>query len=89
MITNIIDRRTHAHRWLAVDAVAEATWHDNSAPGTPEHDNADPTSGDTFEWRTGLSVAEAVVWAQTFSDEVTLYLYDPGSWEGRSDQPSR
>ncbi|HWW11447.1 MAG TPA: hypothetical protein VN018_02940 [Brevundimonas sp.] len=85
MIANIVDRRTNAHRWLAVDAVAEATWHDNAKPGTPDHDNADPVAsralGDTFSWRARLSVAEAVLWGQAFPDEVTLYLYDVGTYE--------
>jgi hypothetical protein len=88
MITNILDRRTAVHRWTQIDAVAEATWHDNIETPTPMHDNADPsasiTGGDTFEVRAGVSVAEAIAWASGFPDEVTLYLYDAGSWGCRT-----
>lgn len=82
MITNIIDRRTDVHRWTSVDAVVEATWHDNSKEAAATHDNAEAStaSGDTFEIRAGISVAEAVVWASGFPDEVTLYLYDEGQY---------
>ncbi|MCK6104138.1 MULTISPECIES: hypothetical protein [unclassified Brevundimonas] len=84
MIANIIDRRVHVHKWRSVDAVAEATWHDNARPGTPHHDNADKaasiTHGDTMASRSGISVTEAIAWAQAYSDEVTLYLYDMGTW---------
>ena len=84
MITNILDRRTVLHRWRIIDAVAEATWHDNMPPSTLDHDNADADASvelaDTFEVRSGISIAEAVVWAQAFPDEVTLYLYDQGAW---------
>ena len=80
MITNIIDRRTSAHTWRRVKAIAEATWHDNIKTETPLHDNADAGAsialGDTFAEVNDLSVADAVAWAQAFPDEVTLYLYD-------------
>ncbi|WP_426025488.1 hypothetical protein [Brevundimonas sp. TSRC1-1] len=89
MITNILDRRTHVHLWRSVDAVAEATWHDNAPVGTQHHDNADfdkrDASNETMAYRSGISVAEAVIWAQQFPDEVTLYLYDKGSWPAGSD----
>lgn len=83
MITNILDRRTAVHRWSSVDAVAEATWHDNIKEATATHDNADASTavGDTFEIRGGISVAEAVTWASAFPDEVTLYLYDAGEYQ--------
>jgi hypothetical protein len=84
MITNIIDRRTSAHRWKLVDAIAEATWHDNLAKPSPTHDNAEASIAlaDTFETRSGVSVAKAVAWASDFPDEVTLYLYDEGTNRG-------
>lgn len=87
MITNILDRRTSVHRWTVVDAVAEATWHDNLEKPSPTHDNADAAASiamaDTFEIRAGISVAEAVVWASAFPDDVTLYLYDEGEYKGQ------
>jgi hypothetical protein len=86
MITNILDRRTHSQLWRTIDAVAEATWHDNAPPNTPDHDRAvpDPAHDNVCAARSNLSLAEAVLWAQTFNDDVTLYLYDAGSkgdWE--------
>ncbi|WEK40401.1 MAG: hypothetical protein P0Y50_02005 [Candidatus Brevundimonas colombiensis] len=89
MITNILDRRIHIHEWRSVDAVAEATWHDNAPPGTQHHDNADATAsiklGDTMSSRSGISVTDAIAWAQQYPDEVTLYLYDLGTWEPESE----
>lgn len=67
-----------------MDAIAEATWHDNLEKPTSTHDNADPVASvalaDTFEVRAGVSVADAIVWASAFPDEVTLYLYDEGEY---------
>lgn len=86
MITNILDRRTNLHLWRTIDAVAEATWHDNHNPDVEgTHDNANPAAsvelGDTYAVRTSISVADAIVWAQGFADEVTLYLYDAGAYD--------
>ncbi|MET4682417.1 hypothetical protein [Brevundimonas faecalis] len=86
MITNIHDRRTNLHLWRTIDAVAEATWHDNHNPDVDgSHDNADPSasiaSGDIYAVRTAISVADAVTWAHAFADEITLYLYDAGSYD--------
>ncbi|RZJ17416.1 MAG: hypothetical protein EON91_09500 [Brevundimonas sp.] len=86
MITNILDRRTHLHRWRKIDAVAEATWHDNQQPADGAlHDNADSAAsialGDTYAVRRGLSVTGALAWANAYPDEVTLYLYDEGTYE--------
>ena len=69
---------------MVVDAVAEATWHENIEQASSTHDNADAAASiavaDTFEVRAGISVAEAVEWASTFPDDVTLYLYDEGQY---------
>lgn len=74
------------HLWRRIDAVAEATWHDNCEPADGSaHDNADSGAsialGDTYAVRIGLSVSDALAWADTYPDEVTLYLYDEGSFE--------
>lgn len=67
-----------------MDAIVEATWHDNIEKVSPAHDNADAAASiavaDTFEVRAGISVAAAVAWASAFPDEVTLYLYDEGEY---------
>lgn len=82
MITNILDRRTHSHVWQSIDAVAEATWHDNAPEATSNHDLAvrDPAHEGVFAVRSKVSLAEALVWAQAVKDDVTLYLYDAGTW---------
>lgn len=77
MIWNIIDRRERPYRWEIVNAVVESVWHDNSCT---DSDQAKPDLARevTYEDRRGISLREAVVWAQTFDADVTLYIYDEG-----------
>jgi hypothetical protein len=78
MIYNIIDKRERKYRWKRVNAIMEATWHDNTCKDT---DIAEPVSADieiTYEQREGISLAEAIVWANAERCPVTLYLYDEG-----------
>lgn len=77
MIVNVVDRRTNQHRWKMIDAIIEATWHDNAIPGADqaEQDHREPG----FAGRKGLSLAEATTWASSFDIPLTLYLYDHGS----------
>lgn len=83
MIWNIVDRRDRIYRWRHVIAIAEAVEHDNTcidsdiavAPAvdmTIDHDRVD-----------GVSVREAIRWANELRCPVTLYLYD-----GESDATS-
>ena len=76
MIWNIIDERVRRYRWKNVHAIIEASWHDNSVSGA---DQALPTTIDTevtFEEREGVSVNEAVSWANAQTCPVTLFLRD-------------
>ena len=75
MIANIIDRRNREYRWKSVQAIVEATQHDNSC------DDADqaPPGDVVFEQRDSVSIADAVGWANSFDCAVTLYLYDEGT----------
>lgn len=73
MLWNIKDNRKRKNRWAHVYAVAEPTMMDNRA-----HD-ADQAP----EWRTyavecldGVSLKEAILWAQGFDCPTTLFLYD-------------
>ena len=76
MIWNVIDRRKRLYRWKCINAIVEPTWHDNSCTDT---DFAEQHPAEIeYEEREGMSVAEAVNWAQAFSFPVTLYLYDEG-----------
>jgi len=75
-ISNIIDRRKHPHRWKAVTAIMEPTYHDNSVPGA---DQAEETLDDiVYDERAEISVAEALIWVQSLPFPATLYLYDLG-----------
>jgi hypothetical protein len=76
MICNIIDRRKHCYRWERINAIVEATWHDNS---NPESDKAERAFDDVvYDQREDISLSDAVAWANGLAGCVTLYLYDQG-----------
>jgi hypothetical protein len=77
MICNIIDGRKRRHRWKRVDAIIEATSHDNNVDDADER----PEEPDdiVFDSRKAVSVADAIAWANAEPSAVTLYLYDEGS----------
>ena len=76
MIENIIDNRKKKYCVTSIDAVVEPCSNDNGIPGAtkfPDEAEFTPTNyGDL----NGVSVKEAVEWANTFEVPVTLYLYD-------------
>lgn len=77
MLWNVIDRRTHPHRWLKVTAIIEPTWHDNSCEDSdqaPRFEN----EGIGYDEREVTSIVDAVNWANDLPYAVTLYLYDEG-----------
>ncbi|WP_404710687.1 hypothetical protein [Sphingomonas sp. MMS24-J13] len=77
MICNIVDRRTRPYRWREVNAIIEATSHDNACK---DADQQPPTDDDlTYDQRENVTLAEAVAWANAESSAVTLYLYDKGA----------
>ena len=78
MFWNIIDKRTQPYRWAHINAIIEATWHDNSVADTdiaPEVRFEDEV---TYEQREVISLHEAINWANNQTCPVTLYLYDLG-----------
>ena len=76
MIWNVLDRRSRPYRWKRINAIIEPVWHDNACA---DADQAPEEDGDVFyEEREGISVADAIAWANAFSTPVTLYLYDEG-----------
>ena len=82
MIWNIIDCRKRRYRWARINAIIEATWHDNSCADT---DIAPTASADTevmYDEREGVALHEAIAWANQQSCPVTLYLYDEGAGIG-------
>lgn len=78
MLWNIIDNRTRRYRWREVNAIVEATEHDNSCEDADQAPASDPSVYVLCESLEAVSVAEAVQWAESLPCPVTLYLYDLG-----------
>ncbi len=75
MLINVIDLRARSYRWRNVIAVLESAFKNNDA------EDADMVSGEIgalidYAERTGISVRDAVQWAEAAGGPVTLYLYD-------------
>jgi len=76
MIWNVIDQRVRPYRWKRINAIVEATSHDNSCS---DSDQAESGPDDIiYDEREGISVADAIAWANNLPCSVTLYLYDEG-----------
>ncbi len=74
MIANIIDDRKRHFRFLKINAVVEATWHDNSVEDADQILKA--SGGPSYEQREHITLASAIRWADSFLAPVTLYLYE-------------
>ena len=85
MIWNIVDRRTRVYRWKAVNAIVEAVEHDNSCADADQAPEADVSIVVDYEQLEGVSVQQAVAWANQQESPVTLYLYDEGSGTTREE----
>ena len=88
MITNIYSQRSRQYRWMQVDAVIEPTWQDNSCKDADRCDPAGWDGASVYEGRKGVSIAEAVAWANGAGYPVTLYLYDAGTLDDADNEPS-
>jgi hypothetical protein len=77
MIANIVDRRTRQYRWKSVNAIIEATWHDNSCEDSDRAE--EDRDGVTYDQRRAVSLKEAIDWAHAQPTEVTLFIYDDGA----------
>jgi hypothetical protein len=75
MIVNFIDLRSRPYRWSSVLAVVEAAAKDNQAEDADQVNSGFGIEIDYAE-RDGISVREAVLWADRLEGMVTLYLYD-------------
>lgn len=80
MIVNMIDLRERPYRWSAVVAVIESAAKDNIVE---DADKVEVGVGIEIDYaeREGVSVRDAILWADRMDGMVTLYLYD-----GDSDQ---
>jgi len=87
-ILNIIDRRKRPYRFEKVNAVIEPTRHDNRCKDADHAGGKDNWMG--YDEREHIALSEAIEWAATTADELTLYLYDedggiyPSRFEGVS-----
>ena len=79
MLWNVIDKRTRPYRWREVNAIVEATEHDNSCTDADQAPESDPKVTVDYEALEAVSVSEAVNWAESQPCPVTLYLYDIGA----------
>ena len=75
MITNIIDKRKRRYRFLKINAIVEAAWHDNTVKDADQAPSCE-NDGPTYEEREHIALSEAVTWASAFAAPVTLFLYD-------------
>lgn len=75
MIVNVIDLRSRQYRWASILAVVEAASKDNTAEDSDKVGGGVGIEIDYAE-RDGISVREAVLWADRLEGMVTLYLYD-------------
>lgn len=75
MLVNMIDLREREYRWSRVMAVLESATKNNEAE---DADQVKPGLGIEIDYaeRSGLSVREAVLWAEKTDGPLTLYLYD-------------
>jgi hypothetical protein len=77
MLCNIIDHRTRPYRWRKVNAIIEATAHDNDVA---DSDQAQSAREDViYDQREAISLEAAVAWAAQQAGPVTLFLYDEGA----------
>lgn len=77
MLVNIIDRRKHPYRFLKINAIIEPTRHDNRIKDADHANGKDNWIG--YDEREHIKLIDAIEWAVTFPDELTLYLYDEDS----------
>ncbi len=77
MIWNIIDRRMRRYRWKAITAIIEPVSADNSCQDSDQAEESDREAL-AYDQKAEISLADAVVWAQSQPVPVTLYLYDLG-----------
>ena len=73
-LTNIRDRRKYPYRFEKINAVVEPTCHDNSIE---DSDKVEPEyTGIGYDEREHITIAEAVAWANSFTEPTTLFIYD-------------
>ena len=79
MIWNVIDRRSRPYRCSKINAIVEAAWHDNAVQDADQAPEATAGTEVVYDQREGVSLNEAINWANAQTCPVTLYLYDEGA----------
>ena len=79
MLCNVIDSRKRPYRWAKINAIIEATWHDNTVSDSDPTPPPSPEDEITYDQRENISLSEAIIWANSQPCPVTLFLYDEGS----------
>ena len=86
MIVNVIDLRERPYRWKSVCAVVQSASKDNVAEDSDKVRDDIGVEIDYAE-REGITVREAVLWADRMDGMVTLYLYDFDAGNTSDEQP--
>lgn len=86
MIVNVLDLRERPYRWKNICAVVQSASKDNVA------EDADQVRDDLgveidYAERVGISLRDAVQWAEGLGGMVTLYLYDVDAETAPDEQP--
>lgn len=84
MLVNVHDLRERPYRWRSVLAVVQAASKDNEAEDCDKVESAGGVEIDYAE-REGISVRDAMHWAEGIGGKVTLYLYDRDEGEDTED----
>jgi len=75
MIVNFLDLRERPYRWKHVCAVVQSATKDNVAEDSDQVTSELGVEIDYAE-RVGISLRDAVLWAEGMGGMVTLYIYD-------------
>ncbi|MCV6591823.1 MAG: hypothetical protein OIF48_02645 [Silicimonas sp.] len=84
MIVNVMDLRERPYRWKNICAVVQSATKDNVAEDADQVREGLGVEIDYAE-RMGITVREAVQWAEGLGGMLTLYLYDAEEESG--DEP--
>lgn len=76
MLINVIDLREKPYRWSDVLAVAQNAAEDNVAEDADQVPSAGADIQIDYAEREGISVREAILWAERLDGMVTLHIYD-------------
>ena len=86
MIVNILDLRERPYRWKSLCAVVQSATKDNVAEDSDQVREGLGVEIDYAE-RMGISLRDAVLWAEGLGGMVTLYLYDAEPETAEDDAP--